>query len=184
MSLPDALRGEHGLEPPNEIILNVIRKSEGRGIGTSEIVESVNLKHDAVRDRLRGMEAEGLVESETIGSSQDYTLIWFLAEGVRTEPVNPGLINLVQKCELIKRFGNIISRTGTVGAVAGAFTVIFVLTLIVQGINLPGMNRNFGLFMGWVFVILAGGVYVLGNVLISVSILAEWLGERYVSGSE
>lgn len=67
------------MDPPNQELLDILREKHPKGVDTSEIVQQVDLKHDAVRDRMMGW-TENRVESGIIGSEDDYTLVWHLAE--------------------------------------------------------------------------------------------------------
>lgn len=180
MALTDAFATEDQLDPPNEVLLNVIRQSEKRGLGTSAIVIDVDLEHDAVRDRLHGLEAEGRVESETIGSEDDYDFVWYLADNERTKPVDPEIDRLVRWCEWTKDTGDVVLDTAKQIGLAGLAIVMLSLTAAAESLTLGGVNPSFLLIIGWATVIGAAGAGAAGGGLIYASGVAEWVGKRLV----
>jgi hypothetical protein len=180
MALTERLTTEDCLEPPNEVLLNVIRESDKRGLGTSEIVDAVDLGSDAVRDRLHGLEAEGRVEHETIGSTADYSFVWYLADGEREAPINPEIARLVYWCEETKESRRSVLNTAKVIGTAAAAVVILTLTATAQGLPLVGIDPVLLLSGGWAFTVAAAGAAALGGSLIYIGILAERFGEWLV----
>jgi hypothetical protein len=181
MSLTDSFKYDDDLEPTNEELLNIIREQDQRGVGTSEIVSEIDgLKQDAVRNRLRGLEAEDRVESDTVGSEDDFTFIWYLAENEREEPVNPDLTRLVDNCEQFKFIG----RKGITGAKyvgqSGMLIIILTLTTLVEGLQLPGIDPSVLLYAGWLSVVVAAAIGAGSGALIYLSVVTEWVGEQLV----
>jgi hypothetical protein len=180
MLVTGTLSDDDSLDPPNEEILNVIRESNKRGIGTSEIVEVVDLGADAVRDRLHGLAAGGRVESETIGSEDDYNFVWYLAEDERTQPVNPDIARLVDWCEHTKSIGETTLEAAKFIGLGGVVVIILTLSAVVEGFPLGGFDPTLLLYVGWATVLGAAGAGVGGGGLIYIAVVAEWFGEWLV----
>lgn len=156
MSLTNHFGPDDGLNPPNEALLNVIRESDKRGVGTSEIVRAVDLGADAVRERLHGLEAEGRVESDTIGSEHDYDFVWYIADAERTQTVNPDITKLVRWCEYIKEIGESTLMGAKIFGGAGIVVIILTLTAVAEGFALGGLDSSVLIYVGWATVIGGG----------------------------
>lgn len=180
MSLADHLKTDTDLNPSNETILNIIRESDKRGVGTSEIVDAVNLGADAVRNRLHGLEAEGRVESETIGSAKDYDFVWYLADNERTKPVNPDIAHLVDSCEQVKYIGRHMNKTAELIGKAGVTVMVLALTAMALEISLGRLDSTSLLIVGAATIFGAASSGVAGGALICVSVIVEMLGEWIV----
>jgi hypothetical protein len=180
MSITDHLTTDDQLDPPNEVLLNVIRESENRGVGTSEIVDAVDLGADAVRHRLHGLEAEGRVVSDTIGSTDDYSFVWYLADGEREASVNPDIDRLVYWCEGMKGIGQgVLAPAKMIGGVAVAI-IVLTLTATAQDLPLGGIDPGVLIAGGWAFTLGAVGAAALGGGLILLGDLTERVGEWVV----
>lgn len=177
----ELLSTEKEYDPPNEELLNVIRESDERGVGTSEIVAAVDLGHDAVRDRMRGMEAEGRVESITVGSQDDYSFVWFLADGERKDPVNPDIDRLVYWCDSMRAIAEEGRDSGQLSAVVGVALIIVTLGSTFVGIRLAGFDPEGLVWLGLAFVFGGLVVYGAGSGLKAIAELTEMYGERKVS---
>lgn len=177
----ERLAVDDSLDPPNEVILNVLRTSDKRGLGTSEIVDAVDLGADAVRDRLHGLEAEGRVVSETIGSKSDYSFMWYLSEGERTKPVNPQIGRLINWCEHVKTIGGAALYGAKIMGLTGVVIIVLALTAIAEGILLGNIPATTLLYIGWATVLGAAGAGAGGGGLIYIGVVAESIGEWLVS---
>lgn len=184
MPVIDSLGSDDRLEPPNEELLNVIRTSDKRGVGTSEIVEAVDLGSDAVRKRLRGLEAEGRVESETIGSEEDYNFVWYIADEERTRPVNPKIDRLVHWCEWIKDVVEATLEAAKYIGFTGLALVVLSLTAAAEGLSLHSVDPSALIFVGWAVVVAAVVAMAVGGGLISAAVIVEKLGEGIVERRE
>lgn len=73
--LSDLFSSRENVSVHSEVILNVLRESDGLVMGTSDIASRIGMSRDGARNRLRQLETEARVVSQEIGSTNDYTLV-------------------------------------------------------------------------------------------------------------
>lgn len=180
MEAIDHLSTDDDRTPPNEELLNVVREKGNPGVGTGDIVDEVDLGFDAVRDRMHGMEAEGRVTHDTIGSEGDYSFVWYLAESERDAPVNPDIARLVDWCEWAKAYGCDAFESAKFVGLIGIGILMLTLTAVGEGIPLAGFDPGTLLYLGWFITAVAAGIAALGGIAMLLGAEAEYFGEWLV----
>ena len=184
MIQPDRFRTERRRDPPNEELLNTIREHHPEPVGTGDIVKKVELKSDAVRDRLKEMEERGRVEFAVIGSENDYTYVWYLADDERREPVNPEIDRIVELLERLKEWGRGLESVGRDIVWASLTLVVLTIGLSSQDISLPALKNDLLIMLGLGFA-LGGVAVVAGAQVFKVGpFFAERLAEWYIESDQ
>jgi hypothetical protein len=130
MGVRDYLEEKKQERITDEKILNVIRDSEAGFVGTTEVSESepVDLKEDAVRNRLENLEDDGRVHKKRVGHPERGNLAWYLAEEERERPVSPNNYWLARACQEGQHISSNVFRIGAVIALAGIVSVMLAIT--------------------------------------------------------
>ncbi|WP_323674760.1 hypothetical protein [Halorubellus sp. PRR65] len=110
----------------DERILNVIRESKAGFVGTTEVSndERVDLKEDAVRNRLEDLEEEGRIHQKRIGHPERGNLAWYLADDERERPVSAERYWFARVCEEGRVISGNVLRIGGVAALAGMMMIL------------------------------------------------------------
>lgn len=158
--------------PPNEEIVNVLRRHPGRGLGTAQIAEEVGMSADGARNRLNELVEEGWVEKESIGSGQNPPDAWYLAAGQREKPIPPEINRLIRKLEWSKSTGYYCYSVSKLVAGIGLFVIVVALTAAIQNQSFTVGGQN---LLSWGYALTIGGAAGVGMGLgfVGLSILTE-----------
>lgn len=142
MGVRDYLEEKKQERITDEKILNVIRESEAGFVGTTEVSESepVDLKEDAVRNRLENLEDDGRVHKKRLGHPERGNLAWYLADEERDRPVSPDNYWLARACQEGQDISSNVLRVGVVIGLAGVVSVMLAITSNLYGVG-TGMVR-------------------------------------------
>jgi len=121
----------------DEKILNVIRESEAEFVGTTEVSddERVEIKEDAVRNRLDDLEDEGRIHKKRLGHPERGNLAWYLADEERERPVSAERYWLARVCEEGRAISGNVLRIGGLVALAGMMTVMLSISADLFGLQ-------------------------------------------------
>ncbi|WP_410766418.1 hypothetical protein [Haloferax sp. DFSO60] len=153
----------------DEKILNVIRESKAGFVGTTEVSddERIDLKEDAVRNRLENLEDEGRIHQKRIGHPERGNLAWYLAEDERKRPVSAERYWFARVCEEGRTVSENVLRVGGIAALAGMMMITLSISADVYGLQFALLQPSlagkvgFGLAIaGFANVAVGGGLKV------------------------
>ena len=135
----------------DEKILNVIRESEAGFVGTTEVsdTDQIDLKEDAVRNRLAALEDDGRVHKKRLGHPERGNLAWYLAEDERERPVSPDNYWLARACQEGQAISKNVFRVGAVFALAGIISVMLAITTDLYGVGSEFLQAELLLSVGY-----------------------------------
>jgi hypothetical protein len=164
----------------DERILNVIRESEAGFVGTTEVMndEDVDLKYDAVKNRLEDLEESGRVRSKMVGDANNGTLAWYLDEQERERPVNPENYWSANIIGEIRKVAEMWIKWGRNVAVAAMMLLVVSLSTEVFGMQVGVLSPSFAGAWSYKFAIAGFAVVAFGGAVMWGSNVTELVIER------
>jgi hypothetical protein len=137
MGIKDYLNEKKENRITDEKILNVVRESEAGFVGTTEVSDDdrIDLKEDAVRNRLDDLRNKDRVRQKRIGHPERGNLAWYLAENERKRPVSAERYWLARACEEGQAISGTVLRIGGVVALAGMVTLMVSISADLSGVQ-------------------------------------------------
>jgi len=166
----------NGPEDTDEEILNVLREADEEYLPTTEIAEELSNGKRRTGGRLNELEGEGRVEHKELGQ----TYIWTLADEEHSNPVKPGLGDIVRRSNLLRHYGKGIATTGKDIFIIGGVFVLVSLTANLQGASLPLLSNTQILIGGYMALVGGGGALFIGEAIYLSGVLAPQVAEKYV----
>lgn len=179
--LSDLFSSRENVSVHSEVILNVLRESDGLVVGTSDIASRIGMSRDGARNRLRQLETEARVVSQEIGSTNDYTLVWGLNPTERKQPIHPEIDRLVRACDWTKQLAWSVIIVGIAGVLVGFGLLFAGLTAVFLKASVRGLPSIQLIAYGYSAVGGGGAAALVGGVFRYGAVVTERVAEWYIS---
>lgn len=181
MGVKDYLHEKKEARITDEKILNVIRESDAGFVGTTEVSddERIELKEDAVRNRLEDLEDEGRVHQKRIGHPERGNLAWYLVEDERERPVSAERYWFARACEEARAISGNVLRIGGVVALAGMMTIMISISADMFGLQSALLQPSAAGSVGFALAIAGfANVTIGGGLKVGLSLTEAFVSRR------
>ena len=155
-------------EVSDEEILNIYRQSDKPFLQTGDVVKELPIGKRAVQKRLKQLEEEGRLESESVGSA----IIRWLAEDESQDPIWGGGAKYFRWSNKVVDFGNSIRKFAVWSFAASGFLMLAAVGVELTFAELLPLSADqlviavvVLLYFGGIAVILWGGNQCAGYIL-------------------